>query len=301
MQSIFPNAPKKFISPLLKWVGGKRALAPTLRKLMPPLSQINNYVEPFVGAGGMLLSVQPKKAVINDLNGELINVYRVVRDTPKELLLELEKHVNSVEHFYKIRDIDRSPLFAKLSVIEKAARIIYLNKTCFNGLYRVNSQGFFNVPYGYYKNPDYREYSKVCAISEYLNRNDIMILNGNYCDTLSHIEKGTLVYLDPPYAPVSQTSNFTGYNAGGFSYEEQIRLKKFCDIIAEKEAFFMLSNSDCSFVRELYHEYRIHEIQAPRAVAASPNSRGAITELVVTNFDCHGYPMSSVSHREKMA
>ncbi len=284
MQPIFPNSPKKFISPLLKWVGGKRALAPILCNLMPPLDQINNYVEPFVGAGGMLLSIQPKKAVINDLNAELINVYKVVRNNPKELLLELDKHINSVEHFYKIRDIDRSPSFAKLSVIERAARIIYLNKTCFNGLYRVNSQGFFNVPYGYYKSPNYREYSKVCAISEYLNQSDVTILNGNYCDTLPYIRKGTLVYLDPPYAPVSQTSNFTGYNPGGFSYEEQTKLKKFCDTIAEQEAFFMLSNSDCSLIRELYHEYKIHKVRAPRAIAASPNSRGTMTELVVTNF-----------------
>lgn len=286
VKSIFPRYPQSFISPFLKWVGGKRQLAPILKDLMPPLSQIREYVEPFVGGGGMFFSLQPERAIINDLNEELINVYKVIRDNPRELIECLKTHTNSPEHYYEVRDLDRQPLFQHLSQVERAARIIYLNKTCFNGLFRVNAQGFFNVPYGYYKNPQFQEVSKILSVSGYLRSADIRIMSGNYTHVLSHIKVGTFVYLDPPYAPISDTSNFTGYNSGGFSNKEQESLRDFCLKISELGAFVMLSNSCSPIIYELYNgQFNIHEVKVNRAISAAAASRGQVTELVITNYN----------------
>lgn len=284
MGSIFPQKENKLAAPLLKWVGGKRQLAPALRALFPEERRIKNYIEPFVGGGGMFLSLQPQRAVINDFNKELMNVYQVVKDQPKELFAALERHTNTLDHYYEVREQDRASDYAALSQVEKAARIIFLNKTCFNGLFRVNSQGFFNVPYGYYKNPQYREYSKIMALSHYLNHNAITMLSGDYSVVGEYITPGTLVYLDPPYAPISDTSNFTGYTQSGFSIGEQVRLRDFCVEIGEKGAYFMLSNSNSPLIKELYADFQTHQVKAQRNVAANAASRGAVEEIVITNY-----------------
>ena len=245
------------LSPILKWVGGKRQL---LSEIIPLIDEsCDNYVEPFIGGGAVLFRLQPKKAIINDYNTELINVYRTVRDDLDGLVALLKEHekYNSSDYYYEVRALDRTPDFDKMSNSEKAARIIYLNKTCYNGLYRVNSLGQFNSPYGKYKNPNIVNEVVLRAISKYLNGNEISIRSGDYKDVLNDIEKNSFVYLDPPYMPISSSSSFTGYTEGGFGYDKQVELKEECDKLNSKGVHFLQSNSDCEEIRELYKAYRI--------------------------------------------
>lgn len=267
------------LKPILKWVGGKRQL---LDDILPLIPQCSTYVEPFVGGGAVLLSLQPKKAVINDYNAELINVYVCVRDHLEELLEMLERHkeLNSAGHFYKVRALDREPGFEDLPPVERAARIIYLNKTCYNGLYRVNSAGQFNSPYGKYKNPAIVNEPVVRAMSTYLN-GGVKILCGDYGQALKGLRKGAFVYLDPPYMPISSSSSFTGYTEGGFGYDEQVRLKEECDKLASKGVHFIQSNSDCPEIRALYSDYEILTVKAKRAINSRGNRRGEINEVLI--------------------
>lgn len=267
------------LKPILKWVGGKRQL---LDDILPLIPQCSTYVEPFVGGGAVLLSLQPKKAVINDYNAELINVYVCVRDHLEELLEMLERHkeLNSADHFYKVRALDREPGFEDLPPVERAARIIYLNKTCYNGLYRVNSAGQFNSPYGKYKNPAIVNEPVVRAMSTYLN-GGVKILCGDYGQALKGLRKGAFVYLDPPYMPISSSSSFTGYTEGGFGYDEQVRLKEECDKLASKGVHFIQSNSDCPEIRALYSDYEILTVKAKRAINSRGNRRGEINEVLI--------------------
>lgn len=267
------------LKPILKWVGGKRQL---LDDILPLIPQCSTYVEPFVGGGAVLLSLQPKKAVINDYNAELINVYVCVRDHLEELLEMLERHkeLNSAGHFYKVRALDREPGFEDLPPVERAARIIYLNKTCYNGLYRVNSAGQFNSPYGKYNTPAIVNEPVVRAMSTYLN-GGVKILCGDYGQALKGLRKGAFVYLDPPYMPISSSSSFTGYTEGGFGYDEQVRLKEECDKLASKGIHFMQSNSDCPEIRALYSDYEILTVKAKRAINSRGNRRGEINEVLI--------------------
>lgn len=276
--------PNHLAAPFLKWAGGKRQLVPELKKHLPDDQDIKTYIEPFVGGGAMLFALQPSRAVINDSNPELINAYQTIKDSPQALMDALKRHPNTSEHYYEVRELDRSESYAAMPPVERAARFIFLNKTCFNGLFRVNAQGFFNVPYGYYKNPQYQEYSKIMAVSTYLKRNDITISMGDYARTLACAKKGAFFYLDPPYAPVSQTSNFTGYTPSGFSTEEQARLRNFCRELDKKGARFMLSNSNSPLIRELYNEFNIWLVTAQRHIAAQAKRRGIVDEVVVTNY-----------------
>lgn len=269
------------ISPILKWVGGKRQL---LADIMPLINKsCSTYVEPFVGGGAVFFELQPKKAIINDYNIELINVYEVIRDFPEELIVILEEHnrENTEEYFYNLRALDRSEEYAKLSNIQRAARIIYLNKTCYNGLYRVNSAGQFNSPYGKYKNPNIVNATTIRAMSKYLRNPKITIKQGDYKEALKGLRKGAFVYLDPPYMPISSSSSFTGYTENGFSYEQQIALKNECDKLKEKGISFLQSNSDCPEIRELYKEYDIRTVQAKRSINSNANKRGEISEVLI--------------------
>jgi DNA adenine methylase len=271
------------LSPILKWVGGKRQL---LSEIIPLIDEsCDNYVEPFIGGGAVLFRLQPKKAIINDYNTELINVYRTVRDDLNGLLALLKEHekYNSSDYYYEVRALDRTPDFDKMSNLEKAARIIYLNKTCYNGLYRVNSLGQFNSPYGKYKNPNIVNEVVLRAISKYLNRNEISIRSGDYKDVLNDIEKNSFVYLDPPYMPISSSSSFTGYTEGGFGYDKQVELKEECDKLNSKGVHFLQSNSDCEEIRELYKDYRIKVVKAKRAINSDAKKRGQINEVLIYN------------------
>ena len=269
------------ISPIVKWVGGKRQLLP---EIMPLINKkCSTYVEPFVGGGAVFFELQPKKAIINDYNSELVNVYTVVRDHSEELIEELEKHnrYNNGEYFYMIRALDRSEAYDTMSDTEKAARIIYLNKTCYNGLYRVNSAGQFNSPYGKYKNPNIVNEDSIRAMSRYLQSNKITIRQGDYKEVLKGLRRGAFVYLDPPYMPISLSSSFTGYTENGFSYAQQVTLKEECDKLRKKGISFLQSNSDCPEIRDLYREYEIRKVQEKRRINSKGNKRGEINEVLI--------------------
>lgn len=278
-------AKNKLIVPFLKWVGGKRQLIPEIKKMLPKGIANRPYYEPFIGGGALLFDLQPKQAVINDYNEELINVYCVIRDNPNELIEDLKKHKNTAEYFYEIRSLDRLPLFNNLTKVERASRIIYLNKTCYNGLYRVNNAGEFNSPFGKYKNPNIINEPVIKAVSKYLNLNQIQISNSDYEVILRDIPANSFVYLDPPYHPVSETSNFTGYIQGGWNESEQLRLRDVCNKLNANGVKFLLSNSASDFIKEIYSAYNIKTVQANRAVNSISSKRGQVDEFLICNYE----------------
>lgn len=278
------NKKNIILSPVVKWVGGKRQLLDDIIPLLP--DHFSTYVEPFVGGGALLFEIQPKKAIVNDLNHELINLYKVIKDNPNELLLLLEEHElkNSEEYFYQIRALDRNESYNEMSDVEKAARVIYLNKTCYNGLFRVNQSGQFNSPYGKYKNPNIVNKPVVLAMANYFQNNNITLLNGDYKMALKKLRKGAFVYFDPPYMPISSSSSFTGYTENGFNEKQQIELKEECDKLSSKGIKFLLSNSDHPFIRDLYKDYEIITVKAKRSINSNSNKRGEINEVLVRNY-----------------
>ncbi|WP_420628986.1 DNA adenine methylase [Candidatus Leptofilum sp.] len=273
----------ELVRPFVKWVGGKRQLLAEIKRYIP--QQFSRYYEPFVGGGAVLFHLQPKKAVINDSNEELVNLYEVIKKAPDKLIQELKEHKNEEAYFYEIRGLDRDKaLYRKLNNIQRASRIIYLNKTCYNGLFRVNSAGEFNSPFGRYKNPNIVNEITIRAVSNYLAHNDIRILNTDYEKALANIRKGSFVYFDPPYDPVSNSANFTGYTKGGFGRDEQARLKSVCDRLDERGVKFLLSNSATDFIKELYADYSVSIVHANRAVNSKANGRGKIAEVLIRNY-----------------
>ena len=274
-------AKDELISPILKWVGGKRQLLSEIIPLIP--EKYSTYVEPFVGGGAVFFELQPKKAIINDMNSELINVYRVIRDKSDELIEILETHAanHNEDYFYKIRSLDREEGYNELDDVTKAARIIYLNKTCYNGLYRVNASGQFNTPFGRYKNPKIVDSITIKAMSKYLKRKSIRICEGDYKQVLKTLRKPAFVYLDPPYQPLSASSSFTSYTGEGFSFEDQKELKVECDKLRKKGISFVQSNSDCPEIRELYSDYKIITVKAKRNINSKGNARGEINEVLI--------------------
>ncbi|KIO63536.1 DNA adenine methylase [Caldifermentibacillus hisashii] len=274
----------RVIQPFLKWAGGKRQLLPEIRKYIP--KRMGTYYEPFLGGGAVLFDLQPKKAVINDINSELINTYLVIKNNVDELIEDLRKHENTSDYYYKIRDLDRDKnRFSKLSDVEKASRLIYLNKTCFNGLFRVNSQGQFNVPFGRYKNPNIVNEFVLRAVSHYLNNNEVKILNGDFADAVSSAKKGDFVYFDSPYDPVSETASFTGYTLGGFNKDEQIRLRDLFVDLDKRGCKVLLSNSATDFIKDLYKDYHIEIVSATRNINSIATKRGKIDEVLVMNYE----------------
>ena len=271
------------VAPVLKWVGGKRQLLGEITPLLP--GQITTYCEPFLGGGAVLFSLQPSNAVVNDLNADLITVYEVIRDDVEALIASLKHHENTAAYFYAIRDMDRDKAkYQALSKVERASRMIYLNKTCFNGLFRVNSSGEFNTPFGQYKNPNIVNEPVLRAVSCYFRDSGIRFYSEDFAATLDRVEAGGFVYLDPPYDPVSDTASFTGYNKGGFDKSEQIRLKQCCDDLTRRGVKFLLSNSATPFIRELYQGYEMTIVKAKRAINADATKRGAIEEVLIRNY-----------------
>jgi DNA adenine methylase len=277
-------AKNKVLQPFLKWAGGKRQLLPEIRKYIP--KRFGTFYEPFLGGGAVLFDLQPKRAVINDINTELINTYRVIQNNVDELINDLERHENTSEYFYSIRDLDRDKgKYEKLSDIEKASRIIFLNKTCFNGLFRVNSQGQFNVPFGRYKKPNIVNEVVLRAVNHYLNNNEIEILNGDFADAVAEAKKGDFIYFDSPYDPVSDTSSFTGYTLNGFGKEEQIRLRDLFVELDKRGCKVLLSNSSTEFIHDLYKDYHIEIVSASRSINSVASKRGKIDEVLVMNYE----------------
>lgn len=273
----------KLVHPFLKWAGGKRQLLPEIKPHLPKSSV--RYFEPFLGGGAVLFDLQPKEAFVNDFNEEIINVYETIRDDPNSLIADLKRHKNESEYYYKLREIDRSASYGTFSKVQRASRIIFLNKTCYNGLFRVNSQGQFNVPFGKYKSPNIINEITIKAVSNYLNTSKVIFKNGDFEDALKGVTKNSFVYFDPPYHPISDTSSFTGYAMNGFGEDEQKRLKKVCDKLNQLGCRFLLSNSYCDFIVDLYKGYKKIEIQASRSINSVGSSRGKVSEILVKNYE----------------
>lgn len=282
-------AEKTTVQPFLKWAGGKRQLLPEIRKYIP--KYFTNYYEPFIGAGAVLFDLKPHNATINDVNAELINVYNVIRTDVDNLVHDLQKHQNNQEYFYEIRALDRTEAYRHLSPLQRASRLIYLNKTCYNGLFRVNSKGQFNVPFGKYKNPSIVNEGVLRAVSDYLNNNHVTILNEDFEEAVRNAGEGDLVYFDPPYDPVSETSSFTSYSNEGFTRDDQTRLRDLYLELHKRGSYVLLSNSDTPFINEIYQELHtsnpeicIKKVQASRSINSQGAKRGKINEVLVVNF-----------------
>ncbi len=271
--------------PFVKWAGGKRQILDKLKEYVPV--EYNTYYEPFVGGGALLFELAPKHAVINDLNKELMNTYKVLCDEEKfkkmcRVLNNYETN-HSEEFYYEIRNKDRNKnTYNKLSDYTRAARTIYLNKACFNGLYRVNSKGEFNVPYGKKTKVNTYDGNNLITVSNYLTMNDIKILNVDYKEALKTAKKGDFVYIDPPYD--SDTAIFTNYTETGFNKDSQRELALVFKELSDKGVFVMLSNYNTTLIQELYKDYHIHLIEAKRNINANAKKRGSVFEVIITNY-----------------
>ncbi len=273
------------VNPVLKWAGGKTQLLPEINKRLP--KQFNTYYEPFFGGGALLFSLLPSSAVINDLNYELMNVYKCIKhDTqfPK-LLKELDRHqsLHSKSYYYLIRDLDCSPYYKNWRDYERAARTIYLNKTCFNGLYRVNKKGHFNTPIGTEKYKKLYDLDNITNMHEYLKNNNVKILCGSYSSAVKDAKAGDFVYFDPPY-DYQDGDGFTSYTADGFTKENQVELFNLFKELSDKGVYVMLSNNNTDFIRDLYKDYNIGVVHAKRAINHKGDGRGAVEEVIITNY-----------------
>jgi DNA adenine methylase len=275
----------KLVTPFLKWVGGKRQLMPSIVEHLPENIKEYKYIEPFIGGGAVLFNLQPKNALINDFNEELINVYQIIKNNLDELIIDLKTHKNEAEYFYAIRGLDRNGEFKNLTDVQRASRVIFLNKTCFNGLYRVNNAGEFNSPFGRYKNPNIVNEPTLKAVNKFLNSNAIDIKSGDYLEVLKQADKKCFIYLDPPYHPLSESSNFTGYVQGGWNMYDQIDLKGACDELHKKGVKFLLSNSSADFIKDLYKDYNITIVKANRSINSNGADRGEIDEVLIRNYE----------------
>ena len=273
--------------PFVKWAGGKRQILDKLKKYIP--DEFNTYYEPFVGGGALLFELSPKSAVINDSNKELMNVYECIKDSKKfdAMCRELNMHEreHSEEYYYSIRNLDRDKKkFNKLVDFKRAARTIYLNKACFNGLYRVNSKNEFNVPFGKKTKVNTYEGSNLITVSNYLSNTDyqIKILSVDFEESVKDAKKGDFVYFDPPYD--SDTSTFNSYTENGFGKDEQERLAKVYKDLDSRGCYVMLSNHNTTLINELYKDYNIHVIEAKRNINANGKKRGKVEEVIITNY-----------------
>ena len=291
--------------PFIKWVGGKTQLISQLDELLPAnFEQMDNvtYIEPFVGGGAMLFYMLQRypnirQAIINDINGDLTTCYQTVRDYPEELIASLR----DIQEAYneQLTEEGRKDFFMaararynekNLDPIENTTKFFFLNRTCFNGLYRVNKKGLFNVPFGKYVNPQIYDEETIRLDSELLRR--VEILNGDFERTFEYANGNTLFYFDPPYRPLSDTSSFNDYTKESFNDDAQIRLKEYCDRINDAGYMFMLSNSDCkgkneedNFFDVLYADYHIERVWAARYINSNPTKRGKLTEILVHNYN----------------
>ena len=272
--------------PFVKWAGGKRQIINELKKYVP--ESFDTYYEPFVGGGALLFELSPKKAVINDLNEELMNVYNCLCNEEKfKKMCNLLNHYeaeHSEEFYYEIRNKDKNKnAYNRLSDYTKAARTIYLNKACFNGLYRVNSKNEFNVPFGKKTKINTYEGSNLITVSNYLTMNDIKIQSVDFEESLKTAKKGDFVYIDPPYD--SDTSTFNNYTEDGFGKEEQRRLAQVYKDLDKRGVYVMLSNHNTTLINELYKDYHIHIIEAKRNINANGKKRGKVEEVIITNYE----------------
>jgi len=289
--------------PILKWAGGKGQLLDRLQPLFPP--RFNRYIEPFAGAGAVffrlynlgLIGANPRlrtvPAILNDFNGELMTVYQVVRDHLDELIDELARHqvhVNDPDYYYYVRNLDREPGFMQWPAPVRVARTIFLNKTGYNGLYRVNQSGYFNVPFGRYTRPTVLDHAALKAAQQALQRVDLMC--SDFAQPLRLARRGDFIYIDPPYRPLSRTASFTAYTSRGFGWSEQERLARWLARVARRGCHVLINNADTPEVRELYHSafeergvlIRMVSFETARNINSAPDARGGGRELTLWNY-----------------
>lgn len=277
------------MKPFLKWAGGKRQLLPYIQEYINKVSlKGKTYFEPFLGGGSVFFNIGYKKCIVNDLNEELINCYKIVRDNPEELISALKKHKknHNKDYFYKIRSLDRDEkVYKKLTNIEKAARTIYLNKTCFNGLYRVNKKGQFNTPIGRYADPLVCDEETIRDASKYLKNEGIKFLSCDFVESVSEAKKGDWIYFDPPYD--YEDTGFVGYSKEGFSHDDLLRLRQLCDNLIEKGCNVLISNNDTKFVRKTFEAdkyeiiYSTKIIKANRNINSKGSRRAKVDEVLI--------------------
>lgn len=278
-----PNTPIQscaVVRPVIKWAGGKSGLLAKYAPHFPQPGSYRRYFEPFIGSAAVFFYLNPAQSVLSDSNAELIDVYRAIRDCPDDLIAALGHHHHDRDYYYVVRA--QKPV--DLSLPERAARFIFLNKTGYNGLYRVNSRGEFNVPFGKHRNPKICDERNIRAAHVALQSAALRVVP--FEQAVQDAEEGDLIYFDPPYAPLSATSNFTSYTSDGFGADDQRKLAGVFHTLHERGCLLMLSNSSAPLIYDLYsgYGYHLHEIAARRAINSKANGRGEITELLITNF-----------------
>ncbi len=265
--------------PFIKWVGGKTQLLPELVKRVP--KTMDRYYEPFLGGGALFFRLQPEQAILTDINSDLVSLYRVIRDSVEALIEDMDQHVYDKDYFYRLRSVDRTSAYKTWTDVQRASRLIYLNKTCYNGLYRVNSKGQFNVPFGRYTNPTILNADNLRACSRALQGTAIALTDFRAVSDAA--QPGDFVYFDPPYAPLSATANFTGYTKDGFDRDMQYALRDLCRDLDRAGVQFMVSNSSAPLVLDLYDEFTVDLVYATRLINSKAGGRGKIPEVLVTN------------------
>ena len=274
------------LTPTVKWAGGKRQIIDKLKKNCP--KRYKTYYEPFVGGGALFLELKPKHAVINDLNKDLICIYKCLKSKKwyKKMIALLNEHEqkNSKEYFYEIRSLDTRKTFIREPMYVKAARCIYLNKSCFNGLYRVNSNGCFNVPFNGKDNINCYDRKNMNALHRFFMRTNPVILSKDFEAAVATAKAGDFVYFDPPYDSLDDKNSFTSYTKDSFGKEEQKRLAKVYKDLSNKGVYVMLSNHNTKFINELYSEFNIHVINAKRMINSKADGRGDVEEVIITNY-----------------
>jgi DNA adenine methylase len=274
-----PGIHAQAAKPFLKWAGGKGQLLAQFRPLFP--SEYRRYFEPFVGSAAVFFALRPRQAVLTDVNRELIDCYRAVQGSVEQVIAALRRHAYDEEHYYRVRDLDP----AQLSPPDRAARTIFLNKTGYNGLYRVNKKGQFNVPFGRYTNPGFAhadQLGNLRACARALR--GVTLEVRDFAEVVQHARARDFVYFDPPYVPASSTADFTSYVPGGFGWDEQRRLAEVFALLTRKGVRAMLSNSDTPAVREMYAGFRVDLVLASRSINSRADKRGKVGEVVVRNY-----------------
>lgn len=273
--------------PFVKWAGGKAQLLNDIKSLMP--KEFNNYYEPFVGGGALFFDVAPKIAVINDSNEELIFAYECFASNEEfsKMIERLNFYTkgHSELMYYAVREMDRKEKFLTLPNYERAARLIYLNKSCFNGLYRVNGDGFFNVPFGKKEKINCYNKENFDQIHSYFSESNIKILNCDFEDAVKNAKKGDFVYFDPPYDTWDDKDTFTSYAKNPFGKKEQVRLADCFKRLSEKGVYVMLSNHNTHFIQDLYNGFNLHIVEARRNINSNGKGRGKVEEVIITNYE----------------
>lgn len=270
----------------MKWAGGKRQLIDELRSKLP--ESFRTYCEPFVGGGALFWSLgelKPRRIILNDLNKELMIAYQAVQQVPGELIEHLRIHAenHSENYYYQIRSMDRDDDFENLSIAVRAARFIYLNRTGYNGLWRVNNNGHHNVPFGKYENPKILDEENIWSCHEYLQ--GVILMQGDFRQVSRRLGRASFVYFDPPYEPISQSANFTSYTKGGFDSYMQVELRDFCDRLNRRKVKFMVSNSKTPLIEKLYNQYNIDYVHATRSINCKGYNRGKVGEVIIRNYE----------------